>query len=346
MIRNPATPRFIYLFVTLLTLLIPPFSHGAEVHDWQSCADFQGKTTPELELECYRKATSAQKSEEPSGKPLLSARGTGLEKEWAPSKATLVTHKLNYSLIHSKTSQINDLPYSPNPNNQVLTPLTLDERDMKIQFSMKHNIADFDRLGSLWIGYTLLSFWQVYDEAHSRPFRENNYEPELIYSTYPDVLFGTSRFNPDILNFGVVHQSNGQAEPRSRSWNRFYVQTGIEKNYGGNRKFIALLRVWKRFAESPSNDDNPDITQYLGHGEVELRYSQNKNWEAILVLKGRSAQLDLSAPWTAYRLLALAAPGEHSTNIHLQYFSGYGESLIDYNHRHETWGLGVSFPFE
>ncbi len=346
MMRNPATPRFTHLCVTLFSLLLPSFSHGAEVDRLQSCVELQGKATPELELECYRQVTSAKKSEQPTSKPLLIARGRGLEKEWAPNDATLVTHKLNYALIYSKTSNINALPYSPNPNNQVLTALPLDDRDMKIQFSMKHNIADFDRLGSLWVGYTLLSFWQVYDEAHSRPFRENNYEPELIYSTYPDALFGASKFNPDILNFGVVHQSNGHPEPISRSWNRFYVQTGIEQNYAGDRKFIALLRVWKRIGESQSNDDNPDITQYLGHGEVELRYSQNKNWEAILVLKGRSAQLDLSAPWTAYRLLALAAPGKHNTNIHLQYFSGYGESLIDYNHRHETWGLGVSFPFE
>lgn len=346
MMRTPATLRYVSLCVPLFTLLLPSLTLGVEAYDLQPCVQLKGTAPLERELECYRQLASAQKAEEPIGKPLLLARGTGLEKEWAPNNATLVTHKLNYTLIYAKASHINTLPTSPNPNNQMLTALPQDNRDMKIQFSMKHNIGDFDRLGTLWVGYTLLSFWQVYDEAHSRPFRENNYEPEFIYSTYPDALFGASKFNPDILNFGVVHQSNGQPAPRSRSWNRFYVQTGVEQNYAGDRKFIALLRLWKRIAESPSNDDNPDITQYLGRGEVELRYSQNKNWEAILVLKGRSAQLDLSAPWTAYRLLALAAPGEHNTNIHLQYFSGYGESLIDYNHRHETWGLGVSFPFD
>jgi len=345
--RNTSSYRIPRIGATLLALLLPiPLAHGAAEKSLQYCQEMKGKSSVEHELECYRQLSSEKQSDDKASKPILSARGTGLEREWAPNNATLVTHKLNYALIYSRSSQTNDLPYSPNPQNQVLTVIPQDDRDMKVQFSMKHNLADFDRLGSLWVGYTLLSFWQVYDEVHSRPFRENNYEPELIYSTYPDILFGESKLNPDILNFGVVHQSNGQPEPRSRSWNRFYVQTGVEQNYAGDRKFIALLRVWKRLAEAPSNDDNPDITQYLGRGEVELRYSQNKNWEATLVLKGRSAQLDLSAPWTAYRLLALAAPGEHNTNIHLQYFSGYGESLIDYNHRHETWGIGVSFPFE
>jgi len=338
--------KYAPLCMMLAALLLPLHAHSAEANTLRSCAELQGKALPERELECYRQVSSENRPDETTTKPLLSARGTGLEKEWAPSNATLVTHKLNYVLIYSKASRTNALPYSPNPNNQVQTALPPDDRDMKFQFSMKHNIGDFDRLGSLWVGYTLLSFWQVYDETHSRPFRENNYEPELIYSTYPDAVFGQSRFNPDILNFGVVHQSNGQSEPRSRSWNRFYIQTGIEQNYAGDRKFIALLRVWQRIAESAASDDNPDITHYLGRGEVELRYSQNKNWEATLVLKGHSAQLDLSAPWTAYRLLALASPGEHSTNIHLQYFSGDGESLIDYNHQHETWGIGVSFPFE
>jgi phospholipase A1 len=248
--------------------------------------------------------------------------------------------------MYSKSSLTNTSPTSPNPQNQVSTVVPQDDRDMKVQLSLKHDIADLDRLGSVWAGFTLLSFWQVYDPSHSRPFRENNYEPELIYSINPDLLLGESKLNPSIVNIGVVHQSNGQTNPRSRSWNRVYVQTGIEKGYPGDRRFIALIRGWQRISESASNDDNPDITQYLGHGDLELRYAQGRNWEATLLLKARSVQLDLAAPWTAYRLLALAAPGEHNTNIHLQYFSGYGESLIDYNHKHVTWGFGVSFPFE
>jgi phospholipase A1 len=332
-----------FTLTTLLTLVLPLTPAHAE---WQNCMDMQDRATVEKELDCYRKVASDKASVNKISKSILSTRATGLEQEWAPSNATLVTHKLNYALLYAKSSQTNTTPTSPNPQNQVLVPQPQDLRDMKVQLSMKHDLADFDRLGSLWVGYTLLSFWQVYDEAHSRPFRENNYEPEIIYSLHPDELFGHSEFNPGIFNVGIVHQSNGQTSPRSRSWNRVYVQTGIEKNFAGDRKVIVLLRGWKRIPEDIASDDNPDITHYLGRGDLELRYSQDNNWEATLMLKTRSVQLDLAAPWTAWRLLTLASPGEHNTNIHLQYFSGYGESLIDYNHKHETWGFGLSFPFQ
>jgi phospholipase A1 len=330
-----------------LNMLLPiAFTHAADLKDWQECIDMQTKTSKERELDCYRQVASKTLADDKTSKPILSTRATGLEQEWAPNDATLVTHRLNYVLFYTKSSQTNNAPTSPNPQNQIATAQPQDPRDMKFQLSLKHDIADLDRFGSVWAGFTLLSFWQVYDSSHSRPFRENNYEPELIYTINPSKLLGESKFNPSFVNIGVVHQSNGQTNPRSRSWNRAYVQTGIEKDYAGDRKLVALLRGWQRISESLGSDDNPDITKYLGYGDIELRYSQGRNWEATLLLKANSVHLDLAAPWTAYRLLALAAPGEHNTNIHLHYFSGYGESLIDYNHKHETWGFGVSFPFE
>ncbi len=334
----------------VLFLLPLPWASTAnaaeEKLNWQTCVEMQNKESADTELNCYRQA--AQKSEPVATKQksLVPFRARGLTQEWAPSNDPLNVYKQNYVLVYARSSQPNDTPTSPNPQNQVPASYALDNRDLKFQFSMKHDLADFDRYGSLWFGYTQLSFWQVYDAANSRPFRENNYEPEFIYSVRPNDLLTKLDINPSILNFGLVHQSNGQSNPRSRSWNRAYIQPGIERTFGGDRTVVLLLRWWQRISEDPATDDNPDITDYLGHGDIELRYSQNNLWEATLIARSRSVQLDLSAPWTAWRLLTLASPGEHNTNIHLQYFSGYGESLIDYNQKHETWGVGLSFPFD
>lgn len=333
-------------FFLLQILTHYPVAHAAgNSVTWQTCAEMQGKVAVNSELDCYRQVANDQN---PAVKhsPIMSSRPRGLLKEWQPANALLNVYKLNYVLVFSRTSRTNDSPTSPNPQNQVLMPSTQDDRDLKFQFSIKHDLTGFGRYGSLWFGYTQQSFWQLYDAANSRPFRENNYEPELIYSLRPGELAPDFNLAPDILNFGLVHQSNGQSNPRSRSWNRAYLQPGIERTYGNGRRLILLVRLWQRIKEDSATDDNPDITDYLGYGDVELRYSLDGKWEATAIARARSFQLNLAAPWESIRLLTLAAPGEHNTNIHLQYFSGYGESLIDYNHKHSSWGVGISFPFD
>jgi phospholipase A1 len=315
---------------------------GNEIPDLQSCVDMQGKVSVESELACYRQASSQTKKQ----KKLIPERASWLTQEWTPNNNPLTVYKQNYVLVYSHSTNPNDAPTSTNPQNQVLTPSPLDNRDLKFQLSMKHDLADFNRYGSLWFGYTQLSFWQLYDASNSRPFRENNYEPELIYSIRPNDLIAPFGLFPSIINFGLVHQSNGQSTPRSRSWNRIYAQTGTEHNYGNDRRLVVLLRLWQRIPEASVDDDNPDITNYLGRGDLELRYSQESHWEVSVIAKPRSLQIDLAAPWSAWKLLTMASPGAHNTNVHLQYFNGYGESLIDYNQQHETWGVGLSFPFD
>ncbi|MBI5429924.1 MAG: phospholipase A [Nitrosomonadales bacterium] len=328
----------------LLPLQFSGIANAAgENPDWLSCSDMRDKEPVTIELDCYRQIAQNPAA---SHKSLMTTRAHGLVKEWQPINALLNVHKQNYVLVYARASQINSAPTSPNPQNQVLVPAPMDDRDLKFQFSMKHDLADFHRYGSLWFGYTQLSFWQFYDAANSRPFRENNYEPEFIYSLLPGGLMPDVRFNPDIFNFGVVHQSNGQSNPRSRSWNRVYIQPGMERTDGKDRRLILLVKLWHRVKEDAATDDNPDITDYLGHGEIELRYGLDGKWEASAIARARSFQLDLAAPWESIRLLTLAVPGEHNTNIHLQYFNGYGESLIDYNHWHTSWGIGMSFPFD
>ena len=80
----------------------------------------------------------------------------------------------------------------------------------------------------LWAAYTQLSFWQVYNTEFSSPFRETNYEPEILlnYRTDTDLWGLRSRF----IQVGLNHQSNGRGRPLSRSWNRFMANFGFERD--------------------------------------------------------------------------------------------------------------------
>ncbi|MCB2019201.1 MAG: phospholipase A, partial [Burkholderiaceae bacterium] len=262
-------------------------------------------------------------------------KDTTLSKVWELDAADkqapfrLLTYKANYLLPARYSTSPNTLPHSPNPNNTVTTPLDLDSTEAKFQLSVRLKAADnlFGDNGALWFGYTQQSNWQVYNASQSRPFRETDYEPEAILSfrTDADVLGWRWR----LLNFGFVHQSNGRSDPLSRSWNRVYAQFGLERG-----DFTLLVQPWYRLPESASNDDNPDIQDYMGSGELRLIYANAGH--------ALSAQARYSFSGNAGGLkLEWAFPLIDQLKGYLQITSGYGESLIDYNHKQNTIGLGL-----
>lgn len=265
--------------------------------------------------------------------------GRSLESEWAPSRDTpLTVYRQNYALV-TKTFDPNNAPTSPNPVNQVPFTYPLDYKELNFQFSVKSSWHQFGEYTVLWFAYTQNSFWQFFDTQHSRPFRDNNYEPEFILSHR--FVEGQNTFAPlpslKLINLSQLHQSNGQSDPRSRSWNRFYVQAGFEHNFGGDKLLILPRYWWRDFKETtPTDDNNPDILSYMGHGDIEFRYYQNTTMSIYtLMLRSKATQLDF-----AYPLKYL-----DNANIHLRYFTGYGESLIDYNQKHHTVGVGISLPY-
>ncbi|MDB5802213.1 MAG: putative phospholipase [Rhodocyclales bacterium] len=243
-------------------------------------------------------------------------------------------YKQNYLLPWTMTRPPNNAPSSPNSQNQVTADYPNEVAELKFQLSLKSRLPftqDASR-HAWWLAYTQQSQWQFYDSEHSRPFRDSNYEPELIYS-YDLSQTNTADWlmTPQFINFGVVHRSNGQSLPRSRSWNRIYVQLGLEQAIGpGN--LALLIRPWWRIPEKAERDDNPDIGHYQGYGDLELRYWTGRQVYSLVARK-RALQFDVALP--IWRTL----------NLHLQYFTGYGESLIDYNQRHQTFGLGISLPY-
>lgn len=231
------------------------------------------------------------------------------------------------------TSHQNQRPFSPNPNNSVSKSEDLDNIEAKFQLSLKTKLWQgvFGDAGDLWVGYTQSSRWQVFNEEQSRPFRETNYEPEamLMFNTHYRVFGWEGR----LLGIGFNHQSNGRSDPLSRSWNRVVANIGFERE-----GWTVMFRPWWRLPESRADDNNPDITDYVGRGEVQV-VREWRGHEFALTL--RSSFRGGSRQHGAGRF-SWSFPLAGNMRGYTEIFKGYGESLIDYNHNATYVGLGIS----
>ena len=235
--------------------------------------------------------------------------------------------------------------YNSSPNYAPSSPtrgVALQERfsdqkriETKMQVSFKSKIAEdlFKSRADLWFGYTQKSDWQIYNQGRrSAPFRNTDYEPE-IFITQPvkSRLPWGGRLR--MLGVGFAHQSNGQSRPESRSWNKVYAMAGME--WG---KLTVIPRVWMRLFDSSGEDnDNPDLTKYLGYGDVKLQYRLNDkhNFSTTLRYNPKSGYGAAEAAYTF--------PIKGKLQGVVRGFHGYGESLIDYNHKQSGIGFGLMF---
>lgn len=214
--------------------------------------------------------------------------------------------------------------------------------EAEFQMSVKKPLS-FDLLGlneAIVFAYTQKVWWQLY--ANSAPFRETNYEPE-IFITFPSPDAVDAQIGLKGVRFGYVHESNGRGGLQSRSWNRLYLSTLWQH---GN--LFTALRAWYRLPEDrktypldPDGDDNPDITDYLGYGDLSFSYIYGKHQVDLMLrnnlhLNGENrgaAALDWSYP----------LPYTEHSFWYVKLFSGYGESLIDYNRYVNKFAIGLSF---
>lgn len=266
-------------------------------------------------------------------------KGSLLDSRWElASDSKLGTFNLRaykpvYLLPVFWNSDPNTAPHSPNPDNTVAAPQALDDTETKFQLSFKTKALEdlFGDNGDVWMGYTQSSRWQVYNTNQSRPFRETNYEPEVL------LVFRNRYSLPGwkgrMAAVGVNHQSNGRGGPLSRSWNRVMFNIGLDRDH-----WSLMLRPWYRLPESRDDDDNPDMEDYMGRGDATLVHVRGEHEFALMgrhSLRGGdrshgAVQFDWGFPLT------------RQLRGHLQVFDGYGESMIDYNHRATYIGLGVS----
>lgn len=213
-------------------------------------------------------------------------------------------------------------------------------RNARYQVSLKYRFftpkdperPDFS--DNFYLGYTQTALWDLHSD--SRPFVDTSFKPSLFWrkdalwqSPQKDMFFG--------LASGVEHESNGKGGDDSRSLNFFYVQPEFNYRFDGGSTLTFAPRVKTYFGIN----NNPDYADYAGHVDWKLRWAQDNG----LVLTGLYRQghegrstTQLEAAWPLRR-----TPLNMNGYLHVQYFKGYGETLLGYQHKSEPQvRLGIS----
>ena len=252
------------------------------------------------------------------------------------------------------------IPYKPNyfvgsyVKDMALTNPVFDNFESKFQISFKTPLSNYEEgYRCLWFknthcytffGYTQVSVWQMLNLDHSAPFRDTNFEPELMISQLLDKkLFADWKIR--LINYGLFdHQSNGKSPPGSRSWNRSYIDIVLENN----RNYITF-KYWKRWSEgqktNPNDfegDDNPFIEDYVGNVELKYFYAGRSSNCSIVIRdsKKNKNKINYELNWS-YPINKTSEFKDRGLRFYIQYFNGFGETLIDYNVKRERLGIGL-----
>ena len=253
-------------------------------------------------------------------------RGTFVVKTYLP----------NFYLPIHYTSNINRAPSSP--TYPATTQNNYRQTESKFQISLRAKAFEglFLPNADLWLAYTQRSFWQFWNRQESEPFRSTDYQPEAIYVVPVPAGLAAMPWGWKwrMAQLGAAHQSNGQVEPLSRSWNRVYAAAVFERN-----EFGLGLRVNRRTSES-GLDDNPGLMRYIGNTELTAAWFPGSA-TASLVWRFHPANTErgsLQFDWS----FPVVREQPKGLRWYVQMFSGYGETLLDYNHRQTSIGAGVS----
>lgn len=276
---------------------------------------------------------SAKQSANLPDKPINSAQNSSLAEDDEPNIydfAKIAAREYNgedttINILRIKTHDTNYfLPFAytfhGRPNDSKYK-----QAETKFQFSVKKVLFENVLfLGESWnFGYTQTAWWQMY--AESAPFRELNYAPELFVS-FPFSGFGWLKS----MSVGFMHQSNGKDGADSRSWNRVYANAVFH-----HKRFVFLPRLWYIVPES-SLDENKDIRKYLGNFDAKIAYLGRDTFAYILLrnnlnFKHNKGAVELNAGFDLF---------DNGVFWFVQYFNGYGESLIDYQRYINKLGIG------
>jgi phospholipase A1 len=249
-----------------------------------------------------------------------------------------------FSLSAYKTNYLLPFSYRVDGEYANRTAAAYDPLNTEVEFQLSVKLDYYARwfgVDAIYtFGYTQNSFWQLY--VKQAYFRENNYNPEIVVS-FP-VHGRLDDYNIKMFSLSIGHQSNGRGVQNTVDDNGTVTEEDIERawNYlAGSVLFqtgplFSELKAWYRLPESP--DHNPDLIDYHGYGQLWLRYPVRKH---LFSLTWRQNFLT----WNGAMELSWSHPIYLRDDMYyyVKVFSGYGESLIDYDNYINKIGIGVAF---
>lgn len=218
--------------------------------------------------------------------------------------------------------------FSPNEPNY-FSAGSSGETNAKFQVSLKFRLFNPDTrtpfLEKLYLAYSQTSIWAL--GTTSKPFYDSSYRPGAFFLDEDISQWPFRNWSRLGFQAGAEHESNGRDGADSRSMNTIFVRPTFTLPFWKDY-FVSFAPKLYDYIEK---DDNPDIAEYRGYGDYLIRVGKVDGLQLATTLrKGTSkepysAQFDLSYP------LKTATFGNLGGYLHLQFFEGYGESLLDYN---------------
>jgi outer membrane phospholipase A len=200
----------------------------------------------------------------------------------------------------------------------------------KVQLSAKHQMLEGHEA---YVAYTQTMLWEF--QRESTPFSDVNFNPELFYRFHlsPSASLDVSPFE---------HVSNGRDGLASRGLNDLYARLSESWNFERVR-FDGGVKV---FAFWGLDQNNSDLRDYCGFWNGSLSASFT---DVVLPFWQVYAKISPGSPWgnrieRGNQEFGLSMKFDRSSTLpflYIQYFNGYGESLLTYNQNSSAIRIGV-----
>ena len=208
---------------------------------------------------------------------------------------------------------------------------TRESPSAKMQLSFKYRLLDaetwlgqrFWPLANLHFAYTQTSIWDIGKE--SSPFRDTSYRPSLLYHE-PRLWRSVDQRQSLSLSGGLEHESNGKDGANSRSINIAFVRP--RWRYALDDAYF--IRFDSKLYGYLEKSDNGDIRKYRGYGDYAIGFGHSDEWLWTATFRLGTSGVGSTQIDASYRIRQRVFANA-SGFLYAQLFSGYGESLIDYN---------------